>query len=105
MTSPIHIALFLILEHCAMQRCLIHGLLVLALVTLGICFIQREMRKSLEARHTCVCGSSIAAMNLECQILNEKKHEKNVRYVLPLSVYLVVRRKFSKIILNDGFLT
>ena len=36
--------------------------------------------------HTCVCGSSIAAMNLECQILNEKKHEKNVRYVLPLSV-------------------
>ena len=46
-----------------MQRNLIHGLLVLALVTLGICYIQREMRKSIEARQgahvRASCGSSI----------------------------------------------
>ena len=67
----------------AIQRCLIHGLLVLALVTLalGICYIQREMRKSIEARQgACVrasCGSSICD---ESRMPNSKweKHVKNL---------------------------
>ena len=79
-----------------MQRNLIHGLLVLALVTLGICYIQREMRKSIEARQgahvRASCGSSICD---ESRMPNSKWEETCKKSVENVRTYIVNTNNLS----------